>query len=131
MSIAAPFHPVTNNYAIEAEIRVLGVKGCSSFGFVGRAVAGFGEQMGINFCECHCAGLWDRDDVPKYYFDPGWSWHTYRLELNGTLIKFSIDNKEVITAADDRFISPGSIGLWCDQMAIHVRTFAVYALSDK
>jgi len=128
LSITAPFNPKTPNYAIESQIQVVSVGGCSSFGLVARAVDGSGEQMGVNFCECNCAGLWDRDDVPHYDFNPGTNWHTYRLEIINTSIKFLIDGVTVVSADDNRFITPGSVGLWCDTMAINVRSFIVYAL---
>lgn len=128
MSITAPFTPTTSNYAIEAEIQVVTVGGCSSFGLVGRATNGQGEQMGVNFCECHCISFWDRDDIPHYNYDPGTSWHTYRFELKGTSMNFFIDNTKITNAVDNRFTTPGSVGLWCDQMAINVRSYTVYTL---
>lgn len=136
LSIVAPYQPTGIDYAVQAEIQVINVGGCSSFGLVARAPqsSGFGDstdtngiQGGVNYCEFKGANIWD---VPVNHtnYDPGTTWHTYRLEVKGNNIRFLIDGAPQLTATDNRYLSPGSMGLWCDTTQLNVRSFKVLKL---
>ncbi len=127
LSITAPYAiTVTPDYAIEAEIQVLRSGGCSSFGLVARAEEDRrGYRAGVNYCEFDGASLWDFPDIPHVPYDPGTAWHTYRLQVVGNALTFIIDGTPVISAIDNRYLAPGRVGLWSDEVQLNVRRFSV------
>ncbi len=128
LSVTAPYTPSTPDYAIEADIQVINVGGCSSFGLVARATdSAPGNQGGINYCEFRGANLWDVAGANTDY-DPGSGWHTYRLEVQANEIRFFVDGVLMVSGMDNQYVAPGKVGLWCDQMQINVRSFRVLNL---
>jgi serine/threonine protein kinase len=128
LSVTAPYTPSTPNYAIEADIQVVNVGGCSSFGLVARATdSAPGNQGGINYCEFRGANLWDVADANTGY-DPGSGWHTYRLEVQANELRFFVDGVLMVSGMDNQYLAPGKVGLWCDQMQVNVRSFRVLNL---
>lgn len=128
LSALAPYVPVGPDYALEATIEVVAVNGCSSFGLVARQTEGtWGYQGGINFCEFEGAAIWDIG--PSWTaFRPGSTRHTYRLEVRGTEIRLFVDGTLMVAATNESIAGPGRVGLWCDQMQVHVATFRVISL---
>ena len=45
-------------------------------------------------------------------FDPGANWHTYRLEVEGSTIRFLIDGTLILEATDTRFSAGGGVELF-------------------
>jgi hypothetical protein len=140
--ILAPYTPESANYAVEADIRA--IRDGHSFGVVVRARGrqGYAVGVGQNLMQrtpniCYLDGLtsWyirrgcidPRAGVQV--FDPGLEWHTYYTEANGNKITLRIDGKEMISVADNMFLSAGSVGLWSSGYQLEVRNFKVIALN--
>ena len=54
--------------------------------------------------------------------------HTYRVEVRGTTIIFSIDGKQLAAGVDTKNTSPGEVGLWCSGVQLKVSSFQVTML---
>jgi hypothetical protein len=61
-------------------------------------------------------------------FDPQNAWHTYRLEVKGTAIRFLVDGGALLTADDSKFLGAGQIGLRSDYMEVKISSFNIIAL---
>jgi hypothetical protein len=61
-------------------------------------------------------------------FDPQNAWHSYRVEVKGTTIKFFVDDGLLLSADDSRFLGAGQIGLLSDYMQVKLRSFKITAL---
>lgn len=57
-------------------------------------------------------------------------WHTYRLEVQGNSIRVLLDGTVVIETSDNRYLSPGQVGLWSQGTQVNVRRFSVIALGN-
>jgi hypothetical protein len=70
--------------------------------------------------------------LSKNSFDPGTSWHTYRVEVKGTTISFFIDptqgSSPLLTVEDNQYLSGGQIGLMCSLIQLDISSFKVIAL---
>lgn len=135
--IFAPYHPPSANYAVEAQIRVSANSAGSSFGLVARADgqgggyaggagSGWDQTTGIN----DLSGGWGAGGlsgrlVQGAAFDPGMDWHTYRLEVRGNTVRLLIDGAEAASVTDNKYLSTGRVGLWCNTYQVEVRSFTV------
>ena len=61
-------------------------------------------------------------------FDTGQKWHTYRLEVQGNVIKLSVDGVPMLEAADNHYLSSGKVGIFTIDAQINVRSFKVIKL---
>lgn len=61
-------------------------------------------------------------------FDPQNTWHSYRVEVKGTTIKFFVDGGLLLSADDSRFLGAGQIGLLSEYMEVKLSSFKVTAL---
>jgi hypothetical protein len=52
-------------------------------------------------------------------------YHTFRLEVVGSSLRFLIDGNLVVSATNTQFSSPGRVGLWSWQYPIEIRKFRV------
>lgn len=135
--ILAPYEPESPDYVIEAKIRVIeSLSG--SFGIVMRADGKEGYAAGLG------TGIWDRRlQAPNICyldarfhrrgckaeaerFEPGTDLRTYRVEVRGNTIALLIDGVGIANAADNKFLSPGRVGLWSDGYQLEVRSFRVF-----
>jgi len=141
--ILAPFQPSVGDYAVEAEIQMVGGgTWCMSFGVFARGDEGTGYSAGIGTDSSNCqglariapgSGLGPTNQSPilaSQAFDPGTDWHTYRLEVQGNTIRLLIDGAVTVEAVDNRYLSPGDVGLWTDGTQINVRSFKVISLGS-
>lgn len=143
-TITVPFTPPSADYAIEAEIQLVTYGFCANFGIIGRAIAGQGgkgEQAGVDRCSNDSANIWtvNNNDLPetapnhtptsasRYPLDKGW--HKYLFVLQGTTLKFYIDNELWVSGSSTLAGTAGNIGLWSYQAVINVRSLTVYAVS--
>jgi hypothetical protein len=132
-SAFAPFVPSRSDYAVEAEVRIRA--GDPSFQLLVRTVPDSANYSGgydalsgqssnpvIEFGSEVLAG--SNSPAP-----PSDSWHTIRLEANGTSLRLVIDGVEVAGAVDTRLSEPGAVGLWFgDGCRVDVRSFRVIAI---
>lgn len=140
--LAAPYQVPRAAYAVEADIRVVGLaagKCEQSFGVVAGGGAGVVWGGGVIFA---CDGvararITDVTDWTDGYnqdrllaataFDPGQGWHAYRLEVDGNRLRLVIDGRPVLAATDDAAATgdgPGQVGLWSQGVRLEVRRVA-------
>lgn len=140
--LKAPYQPKTANYTVEAQIQF--VKETSTpdnayFGIFVRSVIpgkqGYdGYLFSGNSSDNGDAKIRIADEpgssrvlgfVP-YPLDT--SWHTYRVDVQGSTITLFIDNQNVMHVTNNKFTSPGLIGLLDGTCQINVRSFTVFSL---
>ena len=144
--LEAPFAPPDGDYALEAEIRVIGVSGrhCEqSFGVVAGGERDVVWGGGVIFAcdKVRRARLTDVTNWSAGYnrhrvldateFEPGGEWHTYRLEVNGAQVRLLIDGELVLEEEDDEAADDGAageVGVWSHGVQLEVRWVAVFAL---
>jgi hypothetical protein len=61
-------------------------------------------------------------------FEPGLIWHTYRIEVRGTIIRLLIDGQLAAHTRSTRFFSRTGIGLFSIDGGLTVKSFKVFAL---
>jgi hypothetical protein len=52
----------------------------------------------------------------------------YRVEVRANTLRLLVDGARMVDATDNRYLSPGRVGLWSDQYQLEVRSFKVIAL---
>jgi hypothetical protein len=143
--LEAPYEAPNGGYAVESEIRVVGVasRHCEqSFGVVAGGNDGVVWGGGVIYA---CDGVrrarltdvtaWSEGynrhrQLDSATFDPGQDWHTYRLEVDGTHLRLLIDGQPVLEAEDDEATGEaqtGQVGLWSQGVGLEVRQVAVFA----
>ena len=138
--IFAPFVPPIANYAVEASIQVVQQQSSPGFGIFVRApttddlgyvggISGYLDAHGYNDSATLAANNLSCDGThPCNPFDPGNSWHTYRLEVRGNSISYYIDGGFIVQLKDNQYLDPGRVGILCGEAQIAVRSFKVIAL---
>jgi hypothetical protein len=137
--ILAPAKTPVEHYAVEAEIQVLNSESSvaaagilvrreldDSSGYVG----GWGhDEDGFSVAIISTPGLFAHSgpEVARI-FAPGGGWHSYRLELHGSVIRLLIDGGEVLAYSNDRYLSGVTTSLWSRGAQINVRSFRIVAL---
>jgi hypothetical protein len=127
---AQPSQPVDrDDYAVEAAIRVVEPPACASnFGIVVRGSESGFYAGGVDWiCDAgSSARLWARDrllDEANFPLDD--AWHTYRIEVRGDRITFSVDGL-VLAATDATYPAGGQVALWSNRVKLEVRAFRVF-----
>ncbi|MDQ3779516.1 MAG: DUF1080 domain-containing protein [Chloroflexota bacterium] len=143
-----PYRPDDEDYALEAEVRVrdLAPNVCDqSFGIVagpdGNGVVWGGgvifrcpggEPSGRITDVANVGNGYNQDrEIASGAFDPGDTWHTYRLEVRGNRLTLLIDGEEVANGTDTtaaRSARASQIGIWSQGVRLSVRRIAVYPL---
>lgn len=154
----APYQPKVTDYAVEAEIRLRGATGGTSFyGFdlaarvAPEGAASFGGIMlqgndgGPDAYVGRAGGVGpvplfqayseavrnENDQGSRIPFGPGFDpWHTYRLEVERKSLCLLIDGRVTAEAEEDQIPAPGRVGLWSSGLQVEVRRFAVLALPE-
>ncbi|HEV2072166.1 MAG TPA: family 16 glycoside hydrolase, partial [Thermomicrobiales bacterium] len=154
----APYQPEVTDYAVEAEIRLRGATGGTSFYGFGLAArvapegaASFGGIMlqgkdggpdayvrrtgsvgPVPFFQAYFEAVRDENDLSsRTAFDPGFdTWHTFRLEAERKSLRLLIDGRVTAEAEEDQTPAPGRVGLWSSGLQAEVRRFAVLALPE-
>ena len=125
----SPYDPgAMADYAVEADIQDVS-HNYSGFGVAARVVNGAGYYGGIfpgNFLVIGYVG--SSDSISSSSFDAGTKWHHYRIEVRGNQLHLLLDGALVLQATDNRFLSPGTVGLICISGQISVKNFRVVAL---
>jgi hypothetical protein len=130
--IPAPYQPDTTDYAVEAEIQLLNPQ-CGAtykeFGLIARAEREEGIIAGYK-CSEVAIGIGSHffRRIASQAFDAGSRWRTYRLEVQGNLIKLFVDGVSMLEAADNRYLSSGKLGMFSIGAQISVRSFKVIKL---
>jgi len=143
--LEAPYEAPDGGYAVETEIRVVGVASqhCEqSFGVVAGGKDGVVWGGGVIYaCDgVRRARLTDVTEWSVGYnlhrqldsaeFDPGQEWHSYRLEVDGNHLRLLIDGQPVLEADDEGATGEagtGQVGLWSQGVELEVRRVSVFA----
>lgn len=149
--LQAPYRPRIADYAVEAEVRMVGLRRGAiflGFGLCVRAGEEGAYWGGVNFLQGPHAFVggaassvggpprflvasYPNDVVAVTDFDPGFDrWQTYRIEVDGNMLRLLVNGQLVAAGTDDRFDDRGRVGLWSSGLEIEVRRFAVLALAD-
>jgi hypothetical protein len=127
-TIVAPFQPATADYAVE--VRIQFVKGCCFDAVTFRGSQGTDGWHRYKLTILGGYIAISRDDgrmIAITPFDPGNSWHVYRVEAKGSQIKAFVDGGLVLEGNDSRYLSPGQVGIKCSAQLI-VSSFKIFAL---
>jgi hypothetical protein len=118
-----------DDYVVEAEIQITDEPGCdSNFGIVARGSESGFYAGGVEW-DCDAGSsirLWALDRLlgqETRQLDQ--QWHTYRLEVDGDQITYSIDGAVVLEATDASFPSGGQVALWSNGVKLNVRAFRI------
>ncbi len=135
LALLSPYQPMGTDYAIELEAQVVKLPteigapyGCGDFGLLARGAFEVGYQ------HCHDdrdIQAWDKNShefAKRVDYTMDKEWHTYRLELSGNTIKFSIDGSIYVNTVNNAFIEMGNVGMYCDRMQMNVRAFRIIKL---
>ncbi len=152
LPIFAPYRPHSANYAVEAEMQFVsmgdqGSEDCKNpvIAIAVRANNQDGYLGGMDFPLGGCVGgnmaaIWNMNDIITHSryptgaalvsqnFSPGTDYHVYRIEARGNNIRLLIDGNVIATLTDNRYLSPGQIGLLADAVQVNIRSFKVIAL---
>lgn len=121
----------TSDYAVEVRIQQLGGQGCFDAVVLRGSVATDGVQGyrftigcygGATIYAAHGSSL---NQIAHVDFDPGNTWHTYRLEAKGTSITAFIDGIQVLGVTDATYLSGGVLGMKSEATQIDVSSFKV------
>ena len=130
-----PFQPQVANYAIEIEVQIVRQTrdGCSDNGFFGvggRLSSSNGGWTGYQMVVGQGSEIITDYNTRLAYanLDPGNSWHTYRLELQGTDLKIKVDGALVVEASDAKYLDPGQLGIWSSALYLNIRSYKIIAL---
>jgi hypothetical protein len=137
----APYQLNEDNYAVEAEIRLVSYSGANSamfarFGLFARSTSDDDGYEGVHshFNEQAMISVrtpgWQHspERLDGNVFSPDDEWHTYRLEVRGNNIKLFIDGGQFAEAVDNRYLKNGQVGIISYIAMIDVRSFRVVKL---
>lgn len=145
---AAPFQVPEPNYAVEVELQWS--REGSSFGTVVRGGDDGGYWIGYGNT-CHenwnlaiwsgavplepSTGMCGLREGNLIYEEVGADldseWHLYRIEVQGNSIRVFIDGTEVVETSDNRYLTPGEVGVWSQDGQVSIRRFSVIALGNE
>jgi hypothetical protein len=118
-----------DNYAVEAEIRIVEAPACAAnFGIVARgSESGFYAGGDEWICGNGSSDrIWALDRLLAQKDRPiDLGWHTYRLDVNGSHITFSIDGTVVLEATDSTYPAGGQVAIWSNGVKLDVRAFRI------
>ncbi len=140
---AAPIEVPGSDYAIEVEIQW--ARDGETFGVVARGEddggywAGFGDVNCYDFWELALwagpanlgggCGLDASNIISKSDVKLDTDWHTYRIEVQGNIIRVFLDGTKILDTTDNRSLTSGQVGVWSDGAQVNVRRFTVISLA--
>lgn len=125
----------TADYAVEAEIQVVGTHGFQ-FGLFLRS--GYKGGVDLSFPGPPIALLrtlrgGQEQELGRWWWallSPFGTWNTYRLEARGSAIRILLNGMLVAELLDDGFRDGGRVGLWSKWTPLIVRDFKVSTLQS-
>jgi hypothetical protein len=118
-----------DDYAVEAEIKITEEPDCAAnFGIVVRGSESGFYAGGVEWVcgSGPSARLWALDRLLAHQDrQTDQEWHTYRLEVDGDHITYSLDGTVVLEATDPSFPSGGQVAIWSNGVKVDVRAFRV------
>ncbi len=145
--ITAPYQPTVQNYAIEVRVRISSVTQDDGGFLIGaQKVVGkngyLAEVIGLRKPGSHVYAIHPQCDVTidpidamdspmlTHDYEPGYVWHTYRLEIRGAQVVLFVDDQlsSHATSSQTRQLSHGPIQILDNNTSIEVNNFRVTAL---
>lgn len=141
-TIVAPIVLSVANYAVEARITMQSCEDAeqSSFGITVRGSETSGSWRGYKIALHGLYGIQtlsvsdatstDLDaSIQSVAFSPGKALHTYRIEVKDNTIKVYVDgNLRLPPVTDNKYLSPGQVGLWSSYCQLTISSFQITAL---
>jgi hypothetical protein len=147
-AISAPYLPTVSDYAVEVHIKILTLLSDAGYFTIAadKATGKDGYQAGIlglrkpraqpfgAHPQCQVfidpVASMEPGSVEAHDYEPGFIWHTYRIEVQGPLVSFFIDDQQVSSAASTQtsVLSNGPIRLTSMNAQLEVSSFRVTAL---
>ena len=144
-TIVAPFQSQTADYAIAIQMQVVRpfttgtIYPCFYITFRGTALSdgwqGYAAVVCANSANGQAVQIVAIDSSNNIFdvlsnapFDPQNAWHSYRVEVKGTTMKFFVDGGLLLSADDSRYLGAGQIGLLSEYMQVKLNSFKVTAL---
>lgn len=128
-TILAPYQlSAAGNFAIEARIQVVGAGCFDPLLFHGSVVNG--NWQGYKLTACGNLRLTSddfTDILGQTTFNPGNSWHIYRVEVKGAFMSVLVDGITQFTTQDSRYLSGSQVGIKTSVQLI-VSNFKITAL---
>jgi hypothetical protein len=119
------------DYAIECEIQLLNPNSDTDVYLLARMINGSGYWAGFDSNNTRMIigyGSYGKRGFARVDFVLDGGWHKYRLEVRGNTLKLFFEGAEVARAMDNRALEPGTVGIYCGNGQIDVRSFRVIAL---
>lgn len=144
-TIVAPFQSQTADYAVAIQMQVVRpfttgtIYPCFYITFRGMGLSngwqGYAAAVCANLGHGPAVQIVAIDSTNNVFdvlsttpFDPQNAWHSYRVEVKGTTIKFLVDGGLLLSADDSRFLGGGQIGLLSEYMQVKLSSFKITAL---
>jgi hypothetical protein len=119
------------DYVVECEIQILEPEGDIDVFLIARMINGRGLWGGFDSNNTRMKigyGRFGKTSIARVDFDMDGDWHQYRLEVRGNSLKLYFEEAEVARAMDNRALEAGTVGIYCGNGQINVRSFRVIAL---
>jgi len=131
-TILAPYQTVSSGgFAIEFKVQFEQVHvGSDPLLFHGRSIADGWQGYKLTMCGCGYLRITSddfNDVLGQASFDPGTTWHTYRVEVRGSTMTVIVDGTTLFSAQDARFLSGGEVGIK-SSMQLMVSSFKITSL---
>jgi hypothetical protein len=114
LTIVAPYSVEgTNDYSVEAKIKIDGVGNDRCFFISLRGTVSSNGWNGYKgaVCQNQPRIQVNSDIIATTLFNVGANWHLYRIEVQGSTIRFFIDGGLILLAEDSRLTTGGQVGL--------------------
>jgi hypothetical protein len=116
------------DYVVEAEVQILDPRAETDVLLMARMINGEGYWGGFDGSARRMVVGYGFEELGGAGFILDSGWHTYRLEVRGNVVKIFFEQAEVGRAVDNRALEPGTVGIYCGDGQINVRSFRVIAL---
>jgi hypothetical protein len=116
------------DYVVECEVQILDPRAETDVLLMARMINGAGYWGGFDGSARRMVVGYDTEELGGSGFVLDDDWHTYRLEVRGNSVKVFFEHGEVGRAVDNRALEPGTVGIYCGNGQINVRSFRVIAL---
>jgi hypothetical protein len=131
-TILAPYQTaVSGDFVIELKVQFEQANvGSDPLLFHGRSIADGWQGHKLTMCGCGYLRITSddfNDVLGQASFDPGTTWHTYRIEVRGSTMIVIVDGTTLFSAQDARFLSGREVGMK-SSMQLMVSSFKIISL---
>jgi hypothetical protein len=120
------------DYAVEAEIQIVDPTDYGQCYLQGRLINGdgyWGGYKGSSWQSDRALAIgYASDGMSSVRFPLDTGSHKYRLEVHENSVKLYLDGAEVVRGIDNRQLEPGTVGIFCGDDQVNIRSFRVIAM---